>query len=262
MLEEKIEQVIVAVQVEEEITAKGYKANIKVITKNGVKKVGIEIGDASSQVITPVYYPETFEGSTKEIAEQIIEHYEKENSKRENIAHMINRPFEEIKDKLILCLEPVYDSNHITRPYLDLQMYVRYKVFPNVSIVVYQELMDNWKIDEDELFATAMENTKRDMTITQSWGMLVCGNKEKRYGAAFLAMTDRIKELADTFGKDLYFLPSSIHEVYALTENMFPDVEGLKWMVEDANDTVVSPQERLSYSVYKYVHKTGKIEIL
>ena len=52
-------------------------------------------------------------------------------------------------------------------------------------------------------------------------------------------------------GSDLYILPSSIHEVLAVSAED-RDLEDLEEMVRSVNQTDVSPEEVLSDNVYKY----------
>ena len=82
------------------------------------------------------------------------------------------------------------------------------------------------------------------------------------YGAGYLALKTKIEELSSIFGRDLYILPSSIHEVLVTPDNGLYEVEDLKKMVKEVNDTEVSPEERLSYSVYKYSRRDAEIKVL
>ena len=273
MNNERTEKVIKAVQIKQEIVAKGYSANIKAVKKGGADLIGIEVqGNECDDVVSNVYYPERYEGDAKEIAENIIAHYRESKLEKEIILRNLFKPFEEVKSNLILCLEPVHDADYITREYLDLQMYVRYKITHNASVKVDKGLVNRWKISKDELFDIARENTRKNLTIKgiervlgindSNSGLIVCGTETEKYGAAFLAFPEKIKELADIVCDDLYLIPSSIHELLAIKQSDFIGVKEMKIMVTEVNETEVLAEDILSYSIYKYKCSTGEIEIL
>lgn len=55
-------------------------------------------------------------------------------------------------------------------------------------------------------------------------------------------------------------MPSSIHEVLVVPASSM-NATDLKQMVREVNDTEVSEQEILGYSVYRYNRKTGAVEV-
>lgn len=277
MRKERIESIIRTLQITQELRAKGYNAEMRIVNKNGLDIFGIEIieDDSSSNKISPVYYPDKFDGDTREIADQIIENYKSMKIPKEEIIGGISKSFEEVKDKLIICLEPVHDADYITGKYLDLQLYIRYRISNNMSAKVTKDLADIWRVSKEELLSAAIENTRKKIVVKNLLGMLVdfefledvpplvfCGNDEGMYGAGCLALKTKIEELSSIFGRDLYILPSSIHEVLVTPDNGLYEVEDLKKMVKEVNDTEVSPEERLSYSVYKYSRRDAEIKVL
>lgn len=277
MRKERIESIIRTLQITQELRAKGYNAEMRIVNKNGLDIFGIEIieDDSSSNKISPVYYPDKFDGDTREIADQIIENYKSMKIPKEEIIDGISKSFEEVKDKLIICLEPVHDADYITGKYLDLQLYIRYRISNNMSAKVTKDLADIWRVSKEELLSAAIENTRKKIVAKNLQGMLVdfeciedapplvfCGNNEGMYGAGYLALKTKIEELSSIFGRDLYILPSSIHEVLVTPDNGLYEVEDLKKMVKEVNDTEVSSEERLSYSVYKYSRRDAEIKVL
>lgn len=277
MREERIESTIKALQITQELRAKGYNAEMRRVNKNGLDILGIEITEdnSSSNKISSVYYPNKFDGDTREIADQIIENYKRTKVPKKEIVDGMSKSFEEVKDKLIICLEPVHDADYITERYLDLQLYIRYRVSNNMSAKATKDLADIWGASKKELISAAIENTRKKIVVKNLSGMLVdfefledvpslvfCGNDEGMYGAGYLALKTKIEELSSVFGRDLYILPSSIHEVLVLPDNRLYGVENLKKMVKEVNDTEVSPEERLSYSVYKYSRRDAEIKVL
>ena len=68
-------------------------------------------------------------------------------------------------------------------------------------------------------------------------------------GAAAITRPEILKGITDKMGP-VYVLPSSIHEVLIIPKSQAPDVESLKAMVREVNETVVRPEEQLSGNVY------------
>ncbi len=62
---------------------------------------------------------------------------------------------------------------------------------------------------------------------------------------------DALSGLAEQMGTDLFILPSSVHEIIAVSTDM-GDPESLAQMVQDVNGGQVSPEEQLSDHVYRY----------
>lgn len=71
-----------------------------------------------------------------------------------------------------------------------------------------------------------------------------------------------IRDLADKFGKSFYIIPSSVHEVLILPTEDTEECAEIKSMIREINDTQVSPEEILSYSLYYYDREEGKIIML
>lgn len=79
-------------------------------------------------------------------------------------------------------------------------------------------------------------------------------------GASIILYNEKLAELSAKLDDDLLIMPSSIHEVLAVPASSI-DVEDLKNMVREVNDTEVSEQEILGYSVYRYNRETDTIEV-
>ena len=162
------------------------------------------------------------------------------------------------------------------RKVLDLAMIYRVLVDSNEAGGVHSyEITDThlreWEMTEEELYSIAMENTPRvfpekalgigDFFMEAGCGlpaydgipMIILTNKEKIYGAGALLYSDTIKSIAKT--KDIYVIPSSIHEMLLIPDNV--SVDFLKSIVREVNDTQVRDAEKLSYSVYKYSTEDG-----
>ena len=116
-------------------------------------------------------------------------------------------------------------------------------------------------IPMDELLAEMCEELKLEEAIEEMPNMLyVLTNKKRHHGATILAFEDALNRLANRLDDDLFILPSSVHETLAISCSA-SDLEHLKAMVKDVNETAVSPDDLLSYSVYRFSRSNGKLAI-
>ncbi len=109
-----------------------------------------------------------------------------------------------------------------------------------------------------------MEQVMAEITgveeIEYGSNIFVLTNKRKINGANILLFKEKIAEVAEKVGDDLFILPSSIHELLAIPAGQ-ADIDILRQMVREVNDTEVAPDEILSYEVYLYDRDTGEIKI-
>ena len=88
--------------------------------------------------------------------------------------------------------------------------------------------------------------------MQQEVPMYVLSNKSRINGASCILYKDILKDFAMVVDKDLYVLPSSIHEVILLPSDGTQESEQLKEMVREINQSQVEKEEVLSDSVYYY----------
>ena len=100
---------------------------------------------------------------------------------------------------------------------------------------------------------------RQEMPLTKT--MFVISNKQKVNGAGSVLYKDVLADLSAKIGTDLYILPSSIHEVIVVSEEM-GDPETLRQMVCEVNGTEVRPEEQLSDNVYKYCREAGTLSVV
>jgi len=174
-------------------------------------------------------------------------------------------------------------------PFLDLEI-VFYYLMPDTlirkeqvkgSIIIHNSHMDRWGVTEKELYQHAFENTihirppKLDR-IEQLLGDLVgmelgvknespklwvLSNEDRSYGAACMLYTRILKDFADEHGKNVYILPSSVHELILLEANDNDDKNALRDMIREVNRTSVSADELLSDNLYYYDRKSCTVQI-
>ena len=158
------------------------------------------------------------------------------------------------------------------------------------STVVHNSLAKQLGMSEDEMFKAAVENTRRifpprirnmnevikDMfmkdgmpleiaemmigEIPPEQSMNVISNEQGINGAISMLYEDKLHALAEDLETDLYIMPSSVHEVIAVSSNM-GDPNELAQMVAEINMDQVSLEERLSNQVYHYDKDLRKLSL-
>ena len=158
------------------------------------------------------------------------------------------------------------------------------------SIVINNNLAKSLGMEEEQLFKAAAENTRRILPpVVQSMNevmrnmfvadgmpeeladlmigeqepesvMWVISNERKIDGAASMLYEDKLHNLAERVGTDLYILPSSVHEIIAVSVEM-GEPEELARMVAEVNMGQVDLSERLSNQVYHYDKDLRKITL-
>lgn len=220
-----------------------------------------------------------------------------EQKDRINIGELMNADC--VKDKIVFQLINTEQNKEMLanmphRKFEDLSVIYRIMVRIDregtVSTPIRNGLADILGFTEEQMFELAAENTKRlfppvvksmnevmreifakdgipmdmveqmidDMPAEQQ--MYVIGNEKEINGAVSMLYEDRLHELAEKVESDLYILPSSVHEVIAVSANMF-NPNQLAEMVTKVNVSEVAPDERLSNQVYYYDRGLRKVTL-
>ncbi|NMC60782.1 MAG: threonine/serine exporter family protein, partial [Candidatus Methanofastidiosa archaeon] len=90
--------------------------------------------------------------------------------------------------------------------------------------------------------------------------MWVISNDRGINGAISMLYEDRLHGLAENLGTDLYIMPSSIHEVIAISASV-GDPNELAQMVAEININQVALDERLSNQIYHYDKDLRKLSL-
>ena len=173
-------------------------------------------------------------------------------------------------------------ENLVYRKYLDLAEIYCTKMTVRDSqqgyVEVTCEMLEEWGIDQETLKRQAAENMKtqdyrlysmKEMlggfmptildTETEKVPLQILTNREGILGAAILANPELLKEVIGDKMGDCYLLPSSVHELIVCPVESWMDVEGLREVVKEVNQNVVSEVDYLSDKVYYY--NTNFVEI-
>lgn len=138
--------------------------------------------------------------------------------------------------------------------------------------------MNTWGVTEEDLWGAALVNSRRDEPVSLR-GMAetlygdfdvpdvlvppvpidILTNQSKMFGAAALLYPDVKELLAEKYGKDIWIIPSSVHEVLVYYDEA--DAEELTEMIRSVNANEVLPQEVLSDHPYKFLCETKEFVI-
>lgn len=125
------------------------------------------------------------------------------------------------------------------------------ELFP-VLVKNMNEVISEIIFGESELGEEMQEEFNEVMMETPNeHSMYVITNESKLYGAASILYEEPLHELAEKVGSDLYILPSSVHEVIAVSAD-FSSPDELAEMVYEINMDQVDINDRLSNQVYCY----------
>ncbi len=215
-----------------------------------------------------------------EIAERSVDNVEIDMSQMKDRVTMMLVNTEQNKEMLA-------DMPH--REFQDLSVIYRYVVAQDeqgvASFKVTNAHLKMSGMTSEELFQCAAENTKKmfppkiasmeDVMIDMVRGdgipdemademaeifdtlqepkesMWLIGNISGINGAVSMLYDENLQRLAEKMGTDLYIIPSSVHEVLAVSVEM-GNPEELAEMVQQINMSAVELEDRLSNNVYHY----------
>ncbi|MCR4922505.1 MAG: DUF5688 family protein [Lachnospiraceae bacterium] len=164
------------------------------------------------------------------------------------------------------------------------------------SILIHNPHIEQWKIDRETVIRDAMANTRRksgsliigmnklmdslmdglmdglmeeneegsgqDMSqLEEEDSMFVMTNKMKLNGAISMTDLDALGRFSKSIKKDLFIIPSSIHEVLLLPTESPKDLESLNEMVISVNKNELLQEEILSDHVYYFAKEGGYISL-
>ena len=160
------------------------------------------------------------------------------------------------------------------------------------SILIHNVHMKLWGVTAEDLYAAAKENTGRLLPYeiksmaevlyeirepenpgqaghdgygagsADSVPMYVLSNRNRVEGAACMLYPGLIRGFAEKAGNSLYIIPSSVHELLLIPTENTEEYAEIRSMIREINDTQVSEEEILSYSLYYYDREEGKIIML
>ena len=239
------------------------------------------------------------EGETfRWVMDRVLQIYE-ESSTRDNIDMSFFLDYEKMKEQVVYKVISHEKNKELLKrvpsvPFLDLAIvfycHVPEKELGNATIQIYNNHLMMWGITKEQLYEDAKRNTERIMPPRllsieemmkeivsegqeteqdlfaeegeENGRMYVLGNERKLFGAAVMLYRGVLEKIMEKTGKNLFILPSSVHEVILVPDDERQEAEELWKMVCDINATQVEPEEVLTDSVYYFSRKCGRIEQL
>lgn len=149
-------------------------------------------------------------------------------------------------------------------------------------ITVTNLLLELIGLSLDELDKLARTNLKREMKPDiQSMYSMVCKlhgyefdalpfdgsmyvitNESRFNGAVSVVFEDILEKFVSQKGiQDFWIIPSSIHEMILVADDGMMDSKTFRSMIREVNDSLVAPEEVLSYNCYRYSSKSGLISV-
>lgn len=271
----------------------GYSCQVMThnyLKNNGVTLCGLTIMTKESNISPTIYLNGFYERyvyeaeSLQQIEADVMETYRR-NKTDHNLDVSFFTEWENARQRIIFKLVN-YDANRELLkdvPYkkvLDLAMVftclVEKGVTGSATILIHNHHMECWKVTEDDLFHTAMENTpyfqkkkmvgmnlvieyltgkKVDDVIEDcSANMYILTVEDNLNGAAAILYPDVLKGIAEKMRcKKFFIIPSSIYETI-IVPMLFSekDFEALSQMVKEVNATQLKPEDVLSDHAYVY----------
>lgn len=146
-------------------------------------------------------------------------------------------------------------------------------------ITIKDSHLDLWGITCDRLWENLIENAAKisrikmvsmsdflgeeyinDSEVLQN--IIIVSNKEQNYGAGAILYPGVLEKISDKYGKNLYVLPASVHEVLVLPERGDEnEAETLESIVRQVNAGVLSREEFLSDKIYYYEKSAGNLAV-
>lgn len=274
----------------------GYEVTSRTVTKNnGVILTGIMAKKSGRNIYPTLYINDMYDKDLSGEDMQRIALRISENLKNASIppTQMLDDLFEfdKIKDKIAFKLIN-------TRRNTKLLNDIPHRDFLNLSVVYYIDLEDaatgegckatlmiqdrflkQWDISEETLYEVAVSNMQRNlpdkiMTMKEileerfnhmtdmDIGMYVLSNISNMYGASAMLYGSGIKQLSKDLNRNLYILPSSVHELIILPQDENTDAASLLEIVSQVNEFEVSDEEILADSVYLYDRDSDSVRMV
>lgn len=273
----------------------------EVAKPNGITLTGLIVKDSASNIAPTIYLDDYYKRfsdgllSLEDATSEIIDVYS--HHKKDSIGIGWIQDFAQVKDKIIPCIcnasmNEEYLKSHPSTSFLDLSIYYRIQVSDEImrlpdsgaTIAVTNQLADMWNINADDLFTLAFHNAKsispasfKTMAeimcemmadtaelpedVFESNPMFVLSNTSKTNGAIWMVDSEVLSTIATQLDDDFYLLPSSRHEIILVPASVTSDEQNLKDMIREVNDTQVSEEDLLSYSLYRYHRDIGELQI-
>ncbi len=142
-------------------------------------------------------------------------------------------------------------------------------------LVLSRKDLEAWNVDIYTVFRNAaltscrlhppvLSSIRKILNIPEEYcggpSLYTMSCREYRYGAATIFYPGVLAAIAESFGGDLYIIPSSVHEVLFFRKEEADEPWKLKEIICSVNREVVLPGEVLSNSLYQFRRQIGELE--
>ena len=117
-------------------------------------------------------------------------------------------------------------------------------------------------MEENEKDIDGIEKVIDNVALSNSFDMYVLSNVYGINGASAILYKGVLSKFADKLRRDLYIIPSSIHEVIVIPKCKEWESTMLKEMVRDVNTTQVPREDVLANSVYEFNREINALRLL
>ena len=208
--------------------------------------------------------------------------------------------YEQMKDKLVMEVVSTESNAEVLAnvPHKEMEdMSVVYRMLVDegpssddgrATVLVTNNLLDQFGVTAEQLYTDAMENAPElkpaviqgmseimmemmgreqamEMGIPEmdpaDEMMFVASTPDRIHGAGVIAYQEFMDQAAEKLGGDFFILPSSIHEILLVRDDGETNADTLRDMVQEVNETQVSPEEKLTDNVYHYDSKEHVFEL-
>ena len=274
-----------------------YETSIKTVTKNnGVVLTGIMAKKNGCNVFPTLYINDLYEADIsgsemKRLAVRLSESLQNSSAPSPDVLDDIF-DLDKVRDRIAFKLINTRRNADILseiphRSFLDLTVAYYIDVSNDVpgnggtaTVLIRDNIMTRWDTDEERLYGIAMSNMKRnspDHVLTMEEiirektnfiyddpgiVMYVLTNKDQMFGASALLYGSAMKQLSKELDRNLYILPSSVHELILLPQDGESDCRALLNIVCEVNKTEVPDEEILADSVYMYDRDSDEVSLV
>ena len=274
---------------------------VETLKNNNVSRVGITFKE-NGRNAGPIIYMEPYREAAidgrpmGEILKELVDIVSRSMNKAELLGSLDYVNYESVREYLSVTLVNSRDNRQMLSrmPYRqmeDLALIMELKLPMKEgtgSVKVSHEMVSQWGLDTDILFAQAQENALKaeppslqrmeDTMLSLAFGrdaaenllenptpeevlsqLYVLSNMSKNKGAAVLSYPGVLEKADQLFPKGFYILPSSIHELLIVPKSPEIDPKELGEMVRAVNRAEVAKEEQLSDRVYEYDREAGMI---
>lgn len=271
---------------------------------NGVALTGV-IFSLPGQQITPLVYMEPFYDQVRkgEPMDQVMGHIadvcKQSLAVRELPESLDFMDYDSIKDYLVVQVINTKANQRMLRevPHKDMEdlsaiCRIEFSMQDsegNGSIKVTHEMIRQWKVDFEEVYQKATDNSvcnkqpvlesmesimmeimgmpseRKNLLQLESGeefpkeGMYVLSNPMRLDGASVLAYPNLQEQLESVFPQGCYILPSSLHELIIVPKDIGMSPKEMEEMVREINQKEVAREVVLSDRVYEFDKETKKL---